>query len=298
MNRWQIKNLNDYSKKEGAFLDTIKELSNKQIDNLGLRKLYNQITQSKTGNVDLESSKVVVNQNGTELEIMITGYIYDFTLNNVQFVIEEYRKENGESPESLLVRINSGGGSAFAGMAIYNYLSSYKGKVTTIIDGLAASAAATIFMAGEERLIHNNMITFMIHRAMSYIDIFEFGNSEYLKTVDVQREKDQVLQLLNVLDSDLIDLYTDKTTLTKKQVVDYMAKEYFFNKNEMTKFGIATGIYEKDDDEKDEENKSETKDRSTVNNDSVDPAKNSRPKGETPSNDSELIANSLFLLAQ
>ena len=307
MNRWQLKNLNDYSKREGAFIQTLQGLKPEQIDALGLRKIHSQITNSKVGGIiKLQDSNVAFNQlEDGGLEIMVSGYIYEFTLSTIQAKIEEYRTENGESPKSLLVRINSPGGSAFTGMAIYNYLSTYKGKVTTVIDGLAASAAASIFMAGSERLIHNNMITFMIHRAMSYIDILEFGNSTYLQTVDVQREKDQVLQLLGVLDNDLIDMYVDNTELKKKQVVDYMDKEYFFNKEEMQKFGIATGIYEngekKEEENKTEdktENKVETKNQSQqVNSDKDGSNKVTRPNGDIPSNiHSDLIADCLLFV--
>ena len=46
------------------------------------------------------------------------------------------------------VRINSPGGDAFEGFAIYNILNSYEGEVTTVVDGVAASAAAYLAMAG------------------------------------------------------------------------------------------------------------------------------------------------------
>ena len=261
-----------------------------------MRKIYNQITNSEVGGIiKLEESNVAFNEiNSDTLEIMITGYIYDFTLSELQSKIEIYRSEKkGSAPKNLLVRINSTGGSAFAGMAIYNYLNTYGGTVKTVIDGLAASAAATIFMSGKERLIHDNMITFMIHRAMSYIDILEFGNSTYLQTVDVQREKDQVLQLLEVLDNDIIDLYVQKTKMDKKQVIQNMDKEYFFNKSEMLKFGIATGIYEKP-----EEEESETEDQSQgENKKEVDPKQSTRPNGDTPSNDmSDMIADCLLFV--
>ena len=296
MNRWYAKNLNEHCKREGVFLRTLASLSDEQIDALGFRKLLNQITNTKAGNLDIKESVVkVLNQANDTLEIAVSGYIYDFTLGNIQLKVEEYRKENGESPKNILVRINSGGGSAFAGMAIYNYFNTYDGKVTTVIDGLAASAAASIFMSGEERLIHDNMITFMIHRAMSYIDIFEFGNATYLKTVDVQKEKDQVLQLLGVLDDDIIEMYTEKTEMNKSKVIDFMDREYFFNKTEMTKFGIATGIYKKD---KDEENKSQSTDQVGENIKSEDdPKQETRPKGDTPSNNhSDLIADCLLFV--
>jgi ATP-dependent protease ClpP protease subunit len=53
----------------------------------------------------------------------------------------------------LDVYINSIGGSVYDGLAIYNMLSRYQGKVTTHTDGISASIASLIFMAGDERLV-------------------------------------------------------------------------------------------------------------------------------------------------
>jgi ATP-dependent protease ClpP protease subunit len=64
------------------------------------------------------------------------------------------------------VHINSPGGSAFDGMAIYNALASRPGNVTTIVDGLAASAASTIAMAGRPRVMSPGAML-MIHDAMA-----------------------------------------------------------------------------------------------------------------------------------
>lgn len=62
------------------------------------------------------------------------------------------------------VHIFSYGGSAGEGLAIYNILASYEGKVTTIIDGIAASAGGLIFMAGQNRIMPANAL-FHIHSA-------------------------------------------------------------------------------------------------------------------------------------
>ncbi len=62
------------------------------------------------------------------------------------------------------IHINSPGGSAFDGMTIYNALASRPGNVTTVVDGLAASAASTIAMAGRPRLMSPGAMM-MIHDA-------------------------------------------------------------------------------------------------------------------------------------
>ena len=64
--------------------------------------------------------------------------------------------------KDVTVRINCAGGDVFAANAIHNLLCSYKGKVTVVIDGLAASAATIVAMAGDKIIMPTNAL-FMIH---------------------------------------------------------------------------------------------------------------------------------------
>ena len=68
--------------------------------------------------------------------------------------------EHGEG--DLTVRINSGGGIATQGMAIYSLLKTHPGEITMIVDGVAASAASLIAMAGDKRQIMDGAML-MIH---------------------------------------------------------------------------------------------------------------------------------------
>lgn len=70
----------------------------------------------------------------------------------------------GVSTPKITVRVNSPGGDVFDGMAIYNSLKSYKGDVSVVIEGIAASAASYIAMAGNTISIHESAMM-MIHRA-------------------------------------------------------------------------------------------------------------------------------------
>ena len=65
-------------------------------------------------------------------------------------------KALGDSLETITVRINSDGGSVFDGIAIYNTLVSHKARITVKIDGLAASIASIIAMAGDTVMIASN----------------------------------------------------------------------------------------------------------------------------------------------
>ena len=76
--------------------------------------------------------------------------------------------------KELHVHINSGGGSAFAGVAIYNLLKRRNGKTITYVDCLAASAASLIALAGDEMVMPAG---FMIHKPWSYV----VGNSNELR---------------------------------------------------------------------------------------------------------------------
>ena len=77
---------------------------------------------------------------------------------------EELVSELADLEGDIEVHINSPGGSAFDGMAIYNALASRPGNVTTVVDGIAASAASTIAMAGRPRLMSPGGMM-MIHDA-------------------------------------------------------------------------------------------------------------------------------------
>lgn len=65
--------------------------------------------------------------------------------------------------KDLNIYINSGGGSVFAGLAIYNMLLRHKGKKTVYVDGIAASIASVIALAGDEIIVPSNAFM-MIHK--------------------------------------------------------------------------------------------------------------------------------------
>ena len=82
----------------------------------------------------------------------------------------------GSAP--LKIHINSGGGSVFGGMAIYSVLAKYKGKKTVYVDGIAASIASIIMLAGDELHIPSNAMV-MIHKPWAWAS----GDAEDLKRV-------------------------------------------------------------------------------------------------------------------
>lgn len=90
-------------------------------------------------------------------EINLTGEVgWEITDRLVSSLLNKY------SPEDVIININSYGGEVFEAFAIYNSIKNYAGTATTVIKGVAASAAATIFLAGKKRAVYKNS-TFMAH---------------------------------------------------------------------------------------------------------------------------------------
>lgn len=94
--------------------------------------------------------------------------------------------------EPITVRINSGGGDVFAAHAIHNLLVAYKGKVTVVIDGLCASAATIVAMAGDKVIMPANAL-FMIHNPMIGLNDF-YQSAELVKvTAALDKIRDSIV---------------------------------------------------------------------------------------------------------
>ena len=126
--------------------------------------------------------------------------------------------------KDLNIYVNSGGGSVFAGMAIYNMIKRHKGNKTVYIDGLAGSIASVIALAGDKVVIPSNAYM-MIHKPWTYT----YGNSNEL------REQANVLDtieegIMNVYKDNLKDgvdieevreLVNEETWLTGEDAIKY-----------------------------------------------------------------------------
>lgn len=103
-------------------------------------------------------------------------------------------REAGPGP--INVRINSGGGDVFDGVAIHSLLARHPGTVTTYVDGLAASAASFIMLAGERVVASRNSMV-MIHDAMTAV----FGAKGTLQ---------RAVDLLDKVSDNIADMYAEK----------------------------------------------------------------------------------------
>lgn len=133
--------------------------------------------------------------------------------------------------KQITVNINSGGGDVFSGVAIHNMLKSHKAHVTVKIDGLAASIASVIAMAGDKVIIPRNAML-MIHNAWT----FAVGNASDLRKQAEDLEK---------INSVVINSYLDKNPeIDEDTLRSLMDEETWLTAQEAKDFGLVDEIAE------------------------------------------------------
>lgn len=131
---------------------------------------------------------------------------------------------------TLDVRINSYGGDVFDGLTIYQQLVQSKAKVTTHIDGIAASIASVIAMAGQEiRIAEAGWV--MIHDAWGMVA----GNAKQLR---------EMADRMDAVSKQLAGIYRARTKKKDEDIVNWMSEEKWFNAQEAVANGFATSISE------------------------------------------------------
>ena len=129
---------------------------------------------------------------------------------------------------AITLRINSPGGDVFDGLAIYAALTAKKAKITTSIEGLAASIASIIALAGNSVAMAENSF-FMIHKAWT----FTIGNAD-----------DHITQagIMQKIDGQLASIYAGKTGRPLARIQGAMAAETWFTADEAKTFGLVDSI--------------------------------------------------------
>jgi len=136
----------------------------------------------------------------------------------------------GIDAATIHLRINSPGGSVFAARTMEQALREHKAKIVVHIDGLAASAATFIAMAGDEIVMAKGAL-FMIHKAWSYA----WGNSDELAAAAA---------LLSKVDGTLVETYAERTGQAPEQISEWMAAETWFTAAEAVEQGFADRVDE------------------------------------------------------
>jgi ATP-dependent Clp endopeptidase proteolytic subunit ClpP len=129
---------------------------------------------------------------------------------------------------TITVHINSPGGSVYAGNVIHNVLKRHPAKVTVMIDGLAASIASVVAMAGDEVIMPKNAMM-MIHDPMSICA----GNSTDMRACADMLDKAQ---------HSIVTSYTTKTGQTDEKIKELMRAETWMTATEAVELGFADTI--------------------------------------------------------
>lgn len=161
------------------------------------------------------------------------GYIAQDSWFDDDITPKKFKSELTESEGDISVWINSPGGDVFAASQIYNMLKEYKGKVTIKIDGLAASAASVIAMAGDEILM-SPVAMLMIHNPSTII----WGEES-----DMVRAK----EMLSEVKESIINAYEVKTGLDRSKISNMMDNETWMSSKKAVDLGFADKVlYEED----------------------------------------------------
>ena len=162
--------------------------------------------------------------NSETADIYIYSEVGGFDVNAKSFINELKSLKD----KNIDVHINSLGGSVFDGLAIYNALKTHTKKVTTKVEGICASIASVIAMAGDQIEMAENSL-FMIHNpfAMSGGDA-----NELRKTADI----------LDKIRNEIADIYASKSKHDAQHYINLMDVESWFNSTETLELGLANTI--------------------------------------------------------
>ena len=167
-------------------------------------------------------------------ELSIYGDIADFTYFGDEVIPKEFEKDLNRLGDinTLNIAVNSRGGSIFAAQTIYSILQRHKAKKTVYVDGVAASAAVRIVMAGDTVKITNGAM-FMIHNPWTITGGEAKDFRKMADTLDKIRES-------------IIDGYMEKTALTKDELEKMMDEETWMTAKEAVEFGFADEVVGKE----------------------------------------------------
>lgn len=169
----------------------------------------------------------VKNEDGART-LFLDGAIAEESWLGDEVTPKQFKSELISGEGDVSIWINSPGGDVFAASQIYNMLMDYKGKVTVKIDGIAASAASVIAMAGGD-VYMSPVSMLMIHNPMT-IAIGDTG------------EMAKAIAMLDEVKESIINAYELKTGLTRAKISHLMDAESWFNAKKAVELGFADNI--------------------------------------------------------
>lgn len=164
----------------------------------------------------------------TERILFLNGTIAEESWFDDDVTPQLFKEELNGGSGNITVWINSPGGDCIAAAQIYNMLMEYKGDVTVKIDGIAASAASVIAMAGT-KVMMSPVSMLMIHNPMT----IAFGN---------KGEMEKAISMLDEVKESIINAYEIKTGLSRTKLSHLMDQETWMDANKAVELGFADDI--------------------------------------------------------
>jgi len=169
----------------------------------------------------------VRNQDDTRI-LTIDGVIAEESWFDDDVTPKLFREQLNAGNGDIVLYVNSPGGDCIAASQIYTMLMEYKGRVTVKIDGIAASAASVIAMAGMEVLMAPTSLL-MLHNPLTVA----IGDSE---------EMQKAIAMLDEVKESIITSYELKTGMSRAKLAHLMDAETWMNAQKAIELGFADGI--------------------------------------------------------
>lgn len=172
-------------------------------------------------------------------ELILDGPIASDTWWGDEVTPDLFREELKQHAGDLTVVINSSGGDVFAGLAIYNALVNHNGNVTVRVDGLAASIASVIAMAGD-KIIMSPGSMIMIHRP----SVYAAGTVD-----DMEKAKDVLMKI----EEGITPIYAKRTGLDEDKIAELLEAETWMLADKAVELGFADEVSEAPEKQKQDE---------------------------------------------
>ena len=168
------------------------------------------------------------NEEIVERTLELYGTIAEESWFDDDFTPQMFKDELNAGSGDITVWINSPGGDCVAAAQIYNMLANYKGNVTVKIDGIAASAASVIAMAGHTVLM-SPVSMIMIHNPATVA----FGD---------HTEMAKAIEMLEGVKDSIINAYALKTGMSRAKLSHLMDAETWMDATKAVELGFADDI--------------------------------------------------------
>ena len=167
-----------------------------------------------------------------ERTLTLNGIIAEDSWLGDEITPREFRDELYAEDGNIIVQICSPGGDCFAAAQIYSMLAEYPGKVTVRIDGLAASAASVVAMAGDEVQMYPTSLI-MIHNPAT----IAMGD---------HNEMEKAIAMLSEVKESIINAYAAKTKLARAKISHLMESESYISAHKAVELGFADTVLKRE----------------------------------------------------